>query len=49
MNAYERKVITSFTLSPSSLKMLDDGRGRENRSSFVDRMIQDFTEMMGKV
>lgn len=48
-NTYERKVNTSFTLSPSSLKILDDGRGHEARSSFVDRMIKDFTEMMDKV
>jgi hypothetical protein len=39
----EKKVITSFTLSPTSLKLLDDNRGHEARSSFVDRLLQNFT------
>ena len=42
----EKKVNTAFTLSPASLKMLDQKRGREPRSSFVDRMIKDCIGMM---
>lgn len=46
MKKSEKKVNTAFTLSPSSIKMLDNKRGREPRSSFVDRMIKDCIDTM---
>jgi hypothetical protein len=46
MKKTEKKVNTAFTLSPTSLRILDEKRGREPRSSFIDRMIKECIGMM---
>jgi|GEM_PF-2502746 len=38
--AADKKVHTAFTLSPSSITIIDEMRGQMSRSSFVDNLIQ---------
>jgi hypothetical protein len=35
----EKKINTSFTLSPKAIEIIDEDRGYESRSSFVDRLV----------
>lgn len=38
----DRRIIASMSLSPKSIDIIDEKRGREPRSSFVDRLIQTY-------
>ena len=38
----ERQIVASLSLSPKSLDILDNQRGKESRSSFVNRLIREY-------
>jgi hypothetical protein len=40
MSKPDKKVTIGFSLRPSTIAILDEKRGREPRSSFVERLIQ---------
>lgn len=40
MEHSEKKIIAAFSLSPDTVEAIEILRGRENRSSFVDRMMK---------
>lgn len=40
MKPSEKKVIVGFSLSPETVKAIEKSRGKEPRSSFVDRMMK---------